>query len=74
MDYLKSTELIDYNTIEIQNIIEEFKTGDSSDKQKAIALYLKIRDGRRYNPYKLCFEADCYKASNIAKKKGWTLY
>jgi transglutaminase-like putative cysteine protease len=69
MDYLKSTELIDYNTIEIQNIIEEFKTGDSSDKQKAIALYLKIRDGRRYNPYKLCFEADCYKASNIAKKK-----
>ncbi len=69
MDYLKSTELIDYNSVEIQEIIEEFKSDELSDKQTAIAIYLKIRDEWRYNPYKLCFKAECYKASNIAKKE-----
>jgi len=69
MSYVENSHLLDYKSPEIQRIILELKSSKLSEKQKAVQIYLKVRDGWRYNPYKLCFEKDCYKASTIAKKK-----
>lgn len=68
MNYIETTDFLDYKTSEIQQVISGFNSNQLTDKQKAIQIYLKVRDGWRYNPYKLCFEKECYKASTIAKK------
>lgn len=68
MNYLNPTYYFDYNTREIQNIINKFKTDDLTSKEKAIKLYTKIRDKWRYNPYHLSFAKESYKASVIALK------
>ncbi len=65
---IKSTYFFDYNTSIIQELIKEFKNPELSEKEKAIGLYLKIRDGWRYDPYDIIFREDALKASNIAQK------
>jgi transglutaminase-like putative cysteine protease len=64
--YLKSTYFFDYNSAEIQNLIEDFV--DISEIQKIEQLYLKIRDGWRYNAYNIGLKESHYKASTIFKK------
>ncbi len=68
MEYLSSTYYFDYENESIQEIIIEFKTDNLSTKEKAILLYLKIRDGWRYNPYYISFSKENYRASIISKK------
>ncbi len=66
--YLDATHFLDFGNQLIQDIIKEFKTDTLSDKEKAIGIYLKIRDGWRYDPYSISLSRDHYKASNIAGK------
>ena len=68
MNYLNTTYYFDYETDEIQKLIQEFKTKTLTKKEKAKLLYLKIRDNWRYNPYRISFSKENYKASIIAKK------
>jgi len=68
MDYLAETYFFDFNTPEIQELIEEFKVATLSPKEKAIGLYLKIRDDWRYNPYEISFSKGNYRASHVATK------
>lgn len=68
MDYLELTKYFDYQSPEIQSIIEEFRSNKLTDKQTAIGVYLKVRDNWRYNPYNISLNPDHYKASHIAKK------
>ncbi|MEP1033451.1 transglutaminase family protein [Ekhidna sp.] len=65
---IASTYFFDYEDPIIQELIEEFKDAMLSDQEKAAGLYLKVRDGWRYNPYAIVFRKDALKASNIAKK------
>lgn len=67
-EYLKKTAYLDFNSPEIQNIIAEFKNGMLSDVEKAKGIYIKIRDGWRYNPYNISIDPLKYRASTIAKK------
>ncbi|WP_436515841.1 transglutaminase-like domain-containing protein [Ekhidna sp. To15] len=62
------TYFFDYTNPTIQDLIEEFKNESQSQEEKAIGLYLKVRDGWRYNPYDIVFRKDALKASNIAQK------
>lgn len=68
MKYLESTEYLDYDSPEIQAVVAEFSNGDVSDLEKAKAIYLKVRDGWRYNPYLISLDRKNYVASGIAKK------
>jgi transglutaminase-like putative cysteine protease len=68
MKYLKSTYYFDYETDEIQKLIQEFKVDSLSNKEKAKQIYLKIRDNWRYNPYRISLSKQNYKASIILKK------
>ena len=65
--YLKDTFFFDYRSPQIQNLISGL--GDlQCNKAKIEQLYLKVRDGWRYNPYNIGLTEDHYKASNIIDK------
>ncbi|WP_299181042.1 transglutaminase family protein [uncultured Aquimarina sp.] len=68
MDYLAPTYYYDYEKEGIQNIIKEFKSSNLTLKEKAKALYIKIRDGWRYDPYHINLKKEAYKASKVAAK------
>lgn len=68
MNYLKPTYYFDYQDDVIQKIVAEINQNYDSDKEKAIALYNKVRDAWRYNPYNFTFIKEHYKASNIAQQ------
>jgi len=64
--YLKETFFFDYSSPQIQNMVEDFR--DLSDTQKIEQLYLKVRDGWRYNAYTIGLTEGHYKASTILEK------
>jgi len=68
MNYLENTEYFDYLSADIQSIIDEFKDDKLTDKEKAIGVYLKVRDNWRYNPYNISLKPETYKASYVAQK------
>ena len=68
MDYLTPTYFFDFESEEIQVIVSEFKDASLSKKEIAIALYTKVRDHWRYDPYNLSFDKEKYRASEIAKR------
>ncbi len=67
MKYLASSYFFDLESDSIQELIKEFKPL-SSDKEKAIRLYTKIRDFWWYDPYTISLRKENYKASIIAKR------
>ena len=68
MEYLKASYYFDFNHERIQQLVSEFKSDTISKKEKAIAVYLKIRDEWKYDPYTISFSEEKYKASFIAQK------
>tara|TARA_B100001971_G_C18103132_1_gene489997 strand:- start:290 stop:919 length:630 start_codon:yes stop_codon:yes gene_type:complete len=68
MTYIKATSYIDHDSKSIQDLVKAYKT--LSDKEKAIALYEKVRDDWRYDPYTISLEASNYKASHIANRSS----
>lgn len=62
------TYFFDYKDKAIQDFVQPFKDESMTDKEKAIALYYKVRDGFRYNPYKIAFRKEEYRASGLVKK------
>ncbi|WP_425392100.1 transglutaminase-like domain-containing protein [Ekhidna sp.] len=65
---LESTYFFDYENPSIQELVDEFKDDSLSEHEKAKQLYLKVRDGWRYNPYDISFRKEALKSSNIAQK------
>ncbi|MFV0249084.1 MAG: transglutaminase-like domain-containing protein [Tenacibaculum sp.] len=66
--YLKSTVYLNYKIKAIQELIAPYNNNELTNKEKAIALYLKIRDAWWYDPYTISLSENSYKASVIAKK------
>lgn len=67
-NYLNPTFFFDYESKEIQDIIAPYNSGTNT-MDKAQKVYLKIRDGWRYDPYKITLDNKKYKASYIAQKE-----
>ncbi|MBQ0733053.1 transglutaminase-like domain-containing protein [Aquimarina celericrescens] len=68
MNYLDPTYFLDYESDEIQKLVKEFNTDTLTPKEKAIGLYLKVRDQWKYDPYNIHLTKEGYRASEIAKK------
>ena len=68
MTYLEATYYFDYKDEAIQDLISEFKTPALPHREKAIGLYLKIRDQWKYNPYHISLAKEKFRASVIAGK------
>ncbi len=66
--YLTPTYFFDFENEHIQNLIQEFKSDSISEKEKAIQVYLKIRDGWRYNAYRINFNKEAFRASEISQR------
>lgn len=67
LEYLKETYFFDFKSIEIQDLVKEFFNLNSG-QDKIAQLYLKVRDGWRYNPYNIGLTESHFKASYIASK------
>ena len=66
--YLNTTELIDSDHPLILEITKEFDKETLSAKEKAIGIYVKIRDGWKYDPYNIGLTPERFRASHIAQK------
>ncbi len=69
MTYLESTYFYELEHESVQELINEFQDKDLTDKEKAIGLYLKVRDGWLYNPYSIAFKKEKYRASYLLPRK-----
>ncbi|MGB3466953.1 MAG: transglutaminase family protein [Cyclobacteriaceae bacterium] len=59
--YLRSTYYFDYNETSVQDMVKEFR--NLPQREQISGLFLKVRDGWRYNPYVIYTKKDKYKAS-----------
>ncbi len=67
--YLKTTYFLDYESEGIQALVQDLKTDQLSDSEKAVACYTRVRDGWRYNAYNIFFKKEKWRASTIANFK-----
>lgn len=70
MQYLKATYYFDFEHELIQELVREFQSDELSDKEKAVELYFKVRDGWSYNPYTIHLSPEKMRASYIASKSS----
>lgn len=69
--YLLETEFFNFSHPDIQAYIEEFKD-EKDQKELAIKLYLKIRDGFLYDPFNLDISKKGLTFSNVlCKTRAW---
>ncbi|MEM6864540.1 MAG: transglutaminase family protein [Bacteroidota bacterium] len=68
MKYLQSSYFFDYENESIQELIAAHKNSRRTDKEKAIAMYIKVRDGWWYDPYRISLSKEKYRASTISAK------
>ncbi|SFT54834.1 Transglutaminase-like superfamily protein [Lishizhenia tianjinensis] len=70
-EYLAPTSYLDFEDDTLKAFIAPLKDIDNA-KDKAIALYYKVRDAFLYDPYHLDLTAQALKASTIlSKKRAW---
>jgi hypothetical protein len=69
MDYLNASFFFDFEDPSIQALIAPFNKEEMSDKEMAIALYTKVRDDWKYDPYDISLTPENYRASVIANKQ-----
>lgn len=67
-NYLSPTQYFDFEHPSIQNLVKDFQTDTLSEKEKAVQVYLKVRDGWRYDFQNVSFKKEDYKASAIAQR------
>lgn len=69
-EYLNDTYYFDHGFKKFGEIVSQTLqlNQDSSDKEKAIAIYEYVRDNWRYNPYKISSKAEHYKASFLVQQ------
>ncbi len=68
MTYLQPTYFLDFNSESIQEFVTDVDSTYKTDKDKSIALYTKVRDHFKYDPYSISLTKDNYRASVIAQK------
>ncbi len=65
--FLKSSDFIDSDAIEIKNFAAETIRPSQSPLEKAVALYYRVRDGIRYTPYLDFSDPEMYRASSVLR-------
>ncbi|MCB1647194.1 MAG: transglutaminase family protein [Pseudomonadales bacterium] len=67
---LEPTFFLDFEHPTVQRYADD-AAGEATDPVEiAQRLFLKVRDGIRYNPYSLAVESEAYKASHIAESES----
>jgi transglutaminase-like putative cysteine protease len=68
MQYLQPTYYFDFEHELIQDLVREFQSEELSEKEKAVGLYVKVRDGWSYDPYTIHLSPEKMRASFIATR------
>lgn len=66
--YLRSTEFINSNHPKVQGFAQQAILGAKDDVEMVKRLYYVVRDGFRYDPYRLDFSKEAMKASSLLKR------
>ncbi len=67
-EFLQPTEFIDSDSSEVVTFTDQAIEGASSQKEKAIKLYNAVRDEIQYDPYRIDFTPEAFRASVIIGK------
>lgn len=67
-NYLKSTFYFDYQENNVQEFVKDLLVSKDNIIEKAKKLYLKVRDGFQYNPYKIVLNPNALKLSYLITK------
>lgn len=68
-DCLAATYFLDYESFAVQSYLAEYTDPAASPEANAVTLYHVVRDGLRYNPYKVSIEREEYRLSHIVGLK-----
>lgn len=68
MDYLHPTEIIDCTHPVVADYAKQVTEGLSDPVERAVQLYLAVRDGIRYDPYAPFYLPQHYRASYVLKR------
>ncbi|MEM7095456.1 MAG: transglutaminase family protein [Actinomycetota bacterium] len=63
--WLEPTWFIDSESEAVIDFAAEAAAGESTDREVAVALFLAVRDGFRYDPYNTSYEPEAFRASTI---------
>lgn len=66
--YLAATPIIDCDHPSIRRFAEEVAEGSTGPVDRAVKLFVAVRDGVRYDPYTPFYLAEHYRASNVLTK------
>lgn len=64
-EYLRNTRFIDSDSESVQRFATETVAGATTDIEKAVRLFYRVRDGWRYDPFSLRLDPEIYIASNV---------
>lgn len=67
--YLEPTSIIDSNSGEIRSLAWQIAPSDTPDRERAVRLYLWVRDEVIYDPYSPFYKPEHYRASEVIKRK-----
>lgn len=69
-EYLNSTRFFDSGSETIRRFTQDSIAGATTDVEKAVRLFYRVRDGWRYDPFSMRLVPDIYIASNVLKAKS----
>jgi len=73
-EYLKPRFYVDSDSLEVREFVRNHAKGNTL-REKAVSLFLAVRDGFRYDPYSIIFKQDEFKASvRIKKSSGFCIH
>lgn len=68
--YLKPTAYLDHDSPAVQAFVEEAVGDARTEADKAVRLFYAVRDGIRYDPYRISDDPTTYRASDILAKRA----
>lgn len=67
-EYLTETPFLCFSNDKLKEFAKKVTEDCKTDKEKAIALYYAVRDGWKYNPYRISFRVEDWTASTIFER------
>jgi transglutaminase-like putative cysteine protease len=67
-EYLRPTSIIDSDHVKVRDHAHQVADGAHGTVEKAVRLYLAVRDGIRYDPYAPFYEPEHYRASYVLER------
>jgi transglutaminase-like putative cysteine protease len=69
-EYLQETKFFDFNSPEIQNVIQSLELNDLSEQEKAIKLFYYVRDSIKYSVIINSFDPKIFQASYVLQQES----